>query len=124
MASLHKNIQSMLEFLKLSLVLLFSSYTSMTFLMILSVILLSILMILPSILNVIKHLIPGNNLNWLLKLNLIYETLSTEVRSGLLISILEKRSWFCWASLITLFLLVWKSMSLLLRKNNLSRCCF
>ena len=124
MASLHKNIQSMLEFLKLSLVLLFSSYTSMTFLMILSVILLSILMILPSILNVIKHLIPGNNLNWLLKLNLIYETLSTEVRSGLLISILEKRSWFCWTSLITLFLLVWKSMSLLLRKNNLSRCCF
>ena len=124
MASLHKNIQSMLEFLKLSLVLLFSSYTSMTFLMILSVILLSILMILPSILNVIKHLIPGNNLNWLLKLNLIYETLSTEVRSGLLISVLEKRSWFCWTSLITLFLLVWKSMSLLLRKNNLSRCCF
>ena len=124
MASLHKNIQSMLEFLKLSLVLLFSSYTSMTFLMILSVILLSILMILPSILNVIKHLIPGNNLNWLLKLNLIYETLSTEVRSGFLISILEKCSWFCWTSLITLFLLVWKSMSLLLRKNNLSRCCF
>ena len=124
MASLHKNIQAMLEFLKSSLVLLFSYYTSMTFLMILSVILLSMLMILPSILNVIKHLIHGNNFNWLLKLNLIYETLWTEVKSGLLISILEKRSWFCWTSLITLVLLVWKSMSLFLRKNHLSRCCF
>ena len=123
MASLHKNIQAMLEFLKPSLVLLFSYYTSMTFLMILSVILLSMLMILPSILNVIKHLIHGNNFNWLLKLNLIYETLWTEVKSGLLISILEKRSWFCWTSLITLVLLVWKSMSLFLRKNHLSRCC-
>ena len=32
-------------------------------------------MILLSILSVIKHLIFGNNLNWLLNLNLIYETL-------------------------------------------------
>ena len=33
------------------------------------------LMILPSILSVIKHLICGNNLNWLLNFNLIYKTL-------------------------------------------------
>ena len=41
----------------------------------LSLILQSILMILLSILSVIGHLICGNNLNWLLNLNLIYETL-------------------------------------------------
>ena len=39
----------------------------------LSVILLSMLMMLLSILNVIRHLACGNN--WLLNLNLIYETL-------------------------------------------------
>ena len=39
----------------------------------LSVILLSMLMILLSILTVIRHLICGNNLNWLLNLNLIYK---------------------------------------------------
>ena len=44
-------------------------------LMMLSVILLSMLMILLFILSVIRHLICGNNLNWLLNLNLIYETL-------------------------------------------------
>ena len=43
--------------------------------MILSVILLSVQMILISILNMIRHLICGNNLNWSLNLNLIYETL-------------------------------------------------
>ena len=42
----------------------------MTFLTMLSVILLSILMLL-SILSVIRHLICGNNLNWLLNLNLV-----------------------------------------------------
>ena len=47
----------------------------MTFLMMLSVILQSMLMILLSILSVIGHLICGNNLNWLLNLNLIYDTL-------------------------------------------------
>ena len=57
------------------LVLHFSYYTLMTFLMMFSVILLSMLMILLSILNVIRHLICGNNLIWLLNLNLIYETL-------------------------------------------------
>ena len=62
----------------------------MTFLMMLTVILLSMLMILISILSVLKHLICGNNLNWLLNLNLIYKTLWTGVRSGLLISMLGK----------------------------------
>ena len=66
----------MLEFLKAPyLILHFSYYTLMTFLMMLSVILLSMLMILLSVLSVIRHLICGNNLNWLLNLNLIYETL-------------------------------------------------
>ena len=50
----------------------------------LSVILLSTLILL-SIVSVIRHLICGNNLNWLLNLNLIYETLWTGVRSGFLI---------------------------------------
>ena len=62
MRSLHKNIQLMLEFLKTPfLVLHFSYYTLITFLMVLSVILLSMLMILLSILRVIRHLICGNN---------------------------------------------------------------
>ena len=60
----------------------------MTFLTILSVILLSMLMLLLFIPSVTRHLICGNNLNWLLNLNLIYETLWTGVRSGLLILIL------------------------------------
>ena len=76
MESLHKNIQLMLEFLKAPfLVLHFSCYTLMTFLTMLSVILLSMLMILLFILSVTRHLICGNNSNWLLNLNLIYETL-------------------------------------------------
>ena len=75
MESPHKNIQLMLKFLKGPfLVLHFSCCIIMSFLM-LSVILLSMLMILLSILTMIKHLICGNNLNWLLNLNLIYETL-------------------------------------------------
>ena len=73
MESLQKDIQLMWEFLKVPfLVLEFSCYTLMTFLMMLSVTLLSMLMILLSILSVIGHLICGNNLNWLLNLNLIY----------------------------------------------------
>ena len=80
--------------------------TLMTFLMMLSVISLSMLMILVSILGVIGLLICGNNLNWLLNLNLIYETQWTEVRSGLLISMLGKLSWFCLTGLITMVLLM------------------
>ena len=76
MKSYHKNIQLMLVFLKAPfLILYFSYYILMTFLMMLSVILLSMLMILLCILSVIRHLICGNNLNEHLNLNLIYETL-------------------------------------------------
>ena len=123
MESLHKNIQLMREFLKAPfLVLHFSYYTLMTFLMMLSVILLSMLMILLSILSVIGLLICGNNLNWHLNLNLIYETLWTGVRSGLLISTLGKLSWFRLTGLITMVLLMWKWVGLFLRKNHLLRC--
>ena len=62
MGNLHRNIQLMLVFLKgLFLVLHFSYYALMTFLMVLSVILLSMLMILLPTLNAIRHLICGNN---------------------------------------------------------------
>ena len=118
MESLHKNIQLMLEFLKAPfLVLHFSCYTLMTFLTMLSVILLSMLMILLFILSVTRHLI----LNWLLNLNLIYKTLWTGIRSGLLISMQGRLSWFRLTSLITMVLLMWKWMGLFLRKNHLLR---
>ena len=66
----------MLDFLKAPLLNLhFSYYALMAFLMMLSVILLSMLMILLSTLSVIMHLICGNNWRCLLNLNLIYETL-------------------------------------------------
>ena len=78
----------------------------MIFLVMLYVILVSMLMILLSVLSVIGHLICGNNLNWLLNLNLIYETWWTGVRSDLLISMLEKLSRFCLTSLITMILLM------------------
>ena len=106
MESHHKNIQLMQEFLKAPfLVLHFSYYTLMTFLM-LSVILPSMLMVLLSVLSVIRHLICGNNLNWLLNLNPIYEIQWTGVRSGLLISMLGKLSWFRLTGLITVVLLM------------------
>ena len=56
--------------------------------------------------SVIRHLICGNNLNWLLNLNLIYETLWTGTGSGLLISVLEKLSWFRLTGRKTLVLLI------------------
>ena len=107
MESLHKNIQLMLKFLEAPfLVLHFSYYTLVTFLMMLSGILLSMLMVLLSTLSVIRHLICGNNLNWLPNLNLIYKTLWTGVRSGLLISMLRKLSWFRLTSPIMMVLLM------------------
>ena len=122
-ASLHKNIQLMLEFLKVPfLVLHFSSYILMTFLMMLPVILLSMLMILLSNLSAIRHLICGNNQDWLLNLNLIYETLWTGPVSSLLISMLEKLNWFCLIALIPLVLLTWKKMGVTSKKNHLLRC--
>ena len=113
----------MLEFLNTPFLLLgFSCYKLMTFLMTLSVILLSMLTILLFILSVTRHLICGNNLNKLLNLNLIYETLWTGVMSGLLISMLRKLSWYCLTSLLTMVLLMWKWIGLFLRKNHISRC--
>ena len=83
------SIQSMLEFLKgLFLVLQVSYYTLMIILMKLSVILISTLMMLFSTLSVIKPLAFHYNQNWLLNLNLNYETLQTEARRGLLIGAL------------------------------------
>ena len=123
MGSLCKNIQLILEFLKaLFLVLHFSFYTLMTFLMMLSVIMLSMLTILLSILKVIRHLICGSNQNWLLNLNLIYETLWTGAASGWLISMLERLNWSRLTGLITWVILLWKCMGLFLRNNHLLRC--
>ena len=109
--SLHKNIQLMQEFLKVPfLVLNFSYYTSMIFPMVLSVTLLSMVMILLSILSLTGHLIFGNNfllnLKLLLNFNLIYKTLWTRVRSGLLISMLGKLIWFRLTVLNTMVLLM------------------
>ena len=60
--SLYNNTQLMLRFLKaLFLVLNLSYYTLMTFLMMLSVTLSSMLMIILSTLKVMRHLICGNN---------------------------------------------------------------
>ena len=97
MESLHKNILLMLESLKGPfLVLHFAFCVLMTFLMMLSVILPSILMILLSILGVIRHLICGNNLNCFLNLNLIYETLWTGNNGSIDVkmdgSVLEEKS--------------------------------
>ena len=62
MGSTHKNTQLMLEFLKAPLLVLhFSYYRLITFLMMLSMILLSMLMILLYTLNMIWHLFCGNN---------------------------------------------------------------
>ena len=87
-------------------ILHFSSYTLMTFLMMLSVILVSMLMILLSTVNVNMRFSCGNNLNWLLNLNLIYKTLWTGSGSGLLIAILEKLTKFCLTSVKMLVLLM------------------
>ena len=81
------------------------------------------MLILLSVPSVIRHLICGNKLNWLLDLNLIYKTLWTEARSGLLNSILGKLIWFRLTGLvITVVLLMSKWMSLFLRKNQHLRC--
>ena len=91
------------------------------FLRMLFVKLLSIMMTLFSIVSVIRQLICGNSLNWLLNFNLTYETLWTGLRSGLLISMVGKLDWFRLTSLITIVLLLWKWMCQFLRKNHLLR---
>ena len=103
MGSLHKNIQLMLEFLKvLFLVLHFSCHTLMTFLIVLSVILLFMLMILLSTKRWIRQLICLIDF-W----TLICSTKKT-----------GKLNWFRLTGLTTL---MWKRMGLFLRKNNLLR---
>ena len=84
MENLHKNnFQLMLVFLKAPLLVPhFSYYTLMTFLVMLSVILLSMLMIRLSVLSVIRYLICCSNLNWLLNLNLIYEKWLVNFNTG------------------------------------------
>ena len=95
MRSLCNNIQLMLEFLEAQfLVLHFSYHTLMIFLMMLSVIFLSMLMILVSILGVIRLFSCGKNWIWFLNFNLVYETLCSGVWNGLLIWMLEKLIWF------------------------------
>ena len=85
MRILYKNIQSALEFLKGPfLVLHFSCYTLMTFLMMLSVILLSMLMIHDQASDLWQQLVLASELTLGLR--------DTVVGSGLLISILEKLS--------------------------------
>ena len=93
----------------------------MTFLLMLSVILLSMLMILSSSLSVIRHLICDNQ-NRLLNLNLICETLWAGAGSSLLISMLEKLNWCRLTGIVTLVLLVWKWVGLFLWENDLLRC--
>ena len=107
MKRLHKNIELMLEFPKAPfLVQHFSYHILMTFLM-LCVILLSLLIIYTTLYSKCDQTsICGNNLNWLLNLNLICETLWNGARSGLLISMLGKLNCFCLTSLITLVLLM------------------
>ena len=108
MESLHKNIQLMLEFLRTSFLVLhfsctFDNINDLSDDVICNI---AMLMILLSILSVIRHLICGNNLNWLLNLNLIYKILLNQAGSDLLISMLEKLNWFCLTGLITLVLLM------------------
>ena len=106
MESLHKKIQLMLEFLKAPILgpTLFLLYISD----------------IPD--DVIKHLICGNNSNWLLNLILIYKKLWIGIRSGLLISVLGKINWLHLTSLITMVLLMCKWMGLFLKKNHLLQC--
>ena len=73
----------------------------MTFFMMLSVKLLSMLMMLLSALSVISYQI--YNYHCLLGLNLSCETLKSEAGRGFLISILKRLSFVCLTSVITLF---------------------
>ena len=87
----------------------------------LCVILLAMLMILLSSLNVIRHLICGNNQNWLLNLNLIYQTLDWG-RTWLVDFIAGKTQLvsFDWSD--NTGAIDVEMMSLFLRKNHILRC--
>ena len=80
--SIHRSFLLMLDFLKSPFFALhFSGCIFMAFLMVLSLVLVSMLMILLSILGVIRHLIYGGSLSWLLNLNLICRALWTGLGS-------------------------------------------
>ena len=113
MESLSKSIQLILELLKAPFLVLFYS----TSLKIFYARLLFLLMIIPSTLSMSKHLICVNNQNWLLGLNLTYETQWTVARSGLSISELEKLSLLRLIGLVALVLLMWKWRRLFFKKN-------
>ena len=104
MERLHKNIQLMLEFLKAPfLVLHFSCYTLMTFLMLsCNIAIYADDTTLYSSCDWASYLWQQLELN----LNIIYETLWTGVRSSLLISMLGKLSWFRLTGLKTMVLLM------------------
>ena len=92
------------------------------FLMILSIIMPSTLMILLSTLSLIRHLICGKKKSWLVNLNLIYETLWTWLRSGLLISMLEKFQLILFHGSNSTGTIAVKWMGLFFRKNHFLRC--
>ena len=104
------------------LVLLFSYYILLSFLMMLSVILQSRLMIPLSTPSVIRILICCNSQNWHLNLNLTYKTLWTGFGGGFLIWIWGKLNLFLLIVEWGLLLLKWKWMCLSLMKNHLQRC--
>ena len=111
----------MLEFLEApSIVLHFSYYTLMIFLMMLIVILLSVLMTLISILS-------DQALDLWQQLELASE-LESDLQDMVgwgrkwLVDFNAGKTWFCLTSLMTLVLLMWKWMSLLSKKNNRLRC--
>ena len=82
------------------------------------VILLSMLMILDSIVSAIRHLIDGNNLSWLLTLNLTHEIRQTGAGGGFFTSMLGKLSFFFLSIPILLMLLMSKWVSLFLNNND------
>ena len=142
MGRLHKNIQVKTEFLKGSfLVLHFSYYTWMAFLMMLFVILLSILMMLLFALNVNTAILSDDTILFMLNVirHLVCAVATTRIAASELESDLqdtgleqEEACWFqCWKNSnsfcftcpMTLVLLMWKWMGLFLRKNHSFRCC-
>ena len=120
MASLHKNLWLTLEFLKGPfLVLHFSYSTLMTFLMMLFVILLSMLLLLPTLKERNSDLWQQLQLASELESDL-QETLDWG-RKGL-VDFNAGKTQLCLTSRITLVLLMWKWMDLFLRKNHVLRC--
>ena len=106
----------------LFLVLHFSHNTLMTYRIMLSIILVSILMIFLSTVSMIVVLICGKYYSWVLNLNLTNDALYKRAGSSILISMLEKLN-LCHLTIhSTRILLIWKLTSLFSRKNDLLRC--